>query len=515
MAFKVKNLSALDITVMGVSLNKGDSLDLSAHKTSAEIVTSLMGGELYDKIQGRMLTILTPSVDVPTLNLTDTQFNFLAHAGFFQGLQGEDDLKTPTGSTSSSIVTSSSSSGGLGTGASVDAFTRLRTSSPVTIFDDHSKYGNNTLVWETLANNGTLTNDTDSASIILSNNGTTDGNSIVRQTKAHFRYQPGKSQFIALTFSGNDFTDNVVKTIGYADGYNGIFFKINGSSLSLVKRSNSSGSVVETEVSQSNWNLDPLDGSGGSAITLNALKTQILIIDLQWLGVGRVRVGFDIDGKLYYVHEFIHANLLDKTYMGMGSLPLRSEIYNDGTAGGTSTFTCICGAVISEGGIESARGPQYSTNTGSSLIAVTTRVPLLSMRAKSTGPNSAINTGEIIPLDINLLATSQPIFYEIILNGTLTGASWSDFNSSLSLSQIDTSATGISGGVVIDSGYIAAGGNASSKGGTAGGSSISQYLVLVYAQLNQTQDVLTVVATRASASGTSDVGASITWQEQG
>lgn len=514
MSFRLKNLSALDITVLGNTVLKDEIIDLSSYASNQEIVQALVGGELYDKIQGRMLTIVTPAVDIPTIGLTDYQFNFLTHAGFFQGMQGIDDLKTPTNS-----ITASSILSGLGvsgtSSASYDAFSRTRTSSPVTIFDDHSKYGNNTMLWETLAVNGTLTNDTDSATIVLSNNGTADGNYIVRQTKAHFRYQPGKSQFIAVTFSGDDLTENVVKTIGYADGYNGIFFKINGSNLSIVKRSNSSGVVIETEIAQENWNIDPFNGNGISSIILDPTKVQILIIDLQWLGVGRVRVGFDIDGKIFYAHEFIHANIETTTYMGMGSLPIRSEIYNDGIAGGTSTFTQICSTVISEGGIESARGPQYSTNTGATLIDVTTRIPLLSIRAKSTGPNGAINTGEIIPLDINLLATAQPIFYEIILNGNLTGASWSDFSSSTSLTQKDTSASAVSGGIVIDSGYIASGGNASSKGSTSGISAISQYLVLVYAQLNQTQDVITVAVTRASASGTASVGASITWQEQG
>jgi hypothetical protein len=48
-----------------------------------------------------------------------------------------------------------------------------------------------------------------------------------------------------------------------------------------------------------------MDGTGRSGITLDVTKTQIFIVDLEWLGVGRVRLGFVIDGKIYYCHEIL------------------------------------------------------------------------------------------------------------------------------------------------------------------------------------------------------------------
>ena len=50
---------------------------------------------------------------------------------------------------------------------------------------------------------------------------------------------------------------------------------------SFVLRSSTSGAPVEREVQQSEWNIDPFDGTGPSGITLDFTCTQILLIDAQ------------------------------------------------------------------------------------------------------------------------------------------------------------------------------------------------------------------------------------------
>lgn len=95
--FRVKNLAPFPITVLGVSFTKTNQvIDLLTHKTAAEIKNSILYDEMYHKIQGKMICMTTPSEDIDSLGLTDSEYNILTHAGFFQGLMGTDDLKQPT-----------------------------------------------------------------------------------------------------------------------------------------------------------------------------------------------------------------------------------------------------------------------------------------------------------------------------------------------------------------------------------------------------------------------------------
>ena len=96
----------------------------------------------------------------------------------------------------------------------------------------------------------------------------------------------------------------------------------------FVKRSSVTGSLVNTEISQSNWNVDPLNGNGPSGLTLDLTKVQIIWFDFEWLGSGTVRCGFIINGVYIHCHSFQHANVTEGTYMTTASLPQRVEITN-------------------------------------------------------------------------------------------------------------------------------------------------------------------------------------------
>jgi hypothetical protein len=144
--------------------------------------------------------------------------------------------------------------------------------------------------------------------------------------------------------------------------------------------------VVNTRVAQSDWNQDPLNGTGPSGITLDASKAQILYMDVEWLGLGTVRMGFIIDGVFVPAHNFNHANLITTTYITTASLPLRYEMTNTGATASASTLKQVCSTVISEGGYE-LRGAQLSAgNTITSPRTLTTAgtfYPVVSIRLKT------------------------------------------------------------------------------------------------------------------------------------
>ena len=245
--------------------------------------------------------------------------------------------------------------------ANFDAFGRLRVSNPQTIFDSKLVYDAQPLYWSEELTNPSITStyDQPNARVILSVAGTSG--QAIRQTRRFFNYQPGKSQLIFQTFNAQNVESGVIKRIGYFDSSDGFFLELDGvgiTPVSLVRRS-SSGTATTT-VPQASWNLDTLDGSGGSAnpsgISLKLNATQILVLDFEWLGVGSARMGFVINGQIVYAHRFDCANIEANVYMQTPNLPLRYEI--DAPAlGGTGTLDCICGTVISEGGQGSTGSP--------------------------------------------------------------------------------------------------------------------------------------------------------------
>jgi hypothetical protein len=224
---------------------------------------------------------------------------------------------------------------------SIDAFGRWRVSNPETIFDSKQLHDNAPLIYDDQEVSGgstTSSHSTATASTTIGVGATTAGKR-VRQSFMRFNYQPGKSQLIfctgVLDKSGGG--TGITRGFGYYDDNNGLFLQDKEGVIQFVKRSSTSGSPVDTEVNQSSWNIDTMDGTGASGITLDFSKAQILVIDFEWLGVGRVRMGFVVDGIVYYCHQFNHANSVSTVYMSTPNLPVRYEIDNDGT-GAASTL---------------------------------------------------------------------------------------------------------------------------------------------------------------------------------
>lgn len=399
--------------------------------------------------------------------------------------------------------------------AALDAFARLRVSEIASIFDVQLQYDGHPLYWfEKTAGGGTTAHDLNNSAINLQV-GTSSGDSVIRQTKAYHRYQPGKSQYIILTGVLGDGKTNLTQRVGYYDSENGLFFDCVDGITGVTLRSKSSGNVVNTRFTQTNWNLDTLDGSSdsnnSSGINLDISKSQIFAIDLEWLSVGRVRMGFFMDGMLIYVHEFLNSNLIGGAYMTTANLPTRYEIENTGAVASATTLKQICSSVMSEGGFQEELGLPYGDSNGATEIAVTTRRPILSIRPKATF-NSIVNRGLIIPETFSVFADSNAAFIELVYNGTLTNDTFAKEQTN-SIVEVDIAADAISGGEVIFTDIVPAsgGGSPSSRQGNKGEDLLSN-LPLVLDIDGANPIPLTVVATSMVA-GAANCSANLNWRE--
>jgi hypothetical protein len=341
-------------------------------------------------------------------------------------------------------------------GTNTDAFGRLRVSQPYTLFDSQQRYAADNQFDTSTVNGASTTFLTNESSVQMSVAATTNSQA-VRQTFRSMSYQPGKGLLVLATFAMNTPTANIRQRVGYFNTQNGVFFQANGTTLSMVMRSDSlptpgTPSDIRT-VNQADWNGDKLDGTGASGITLDPSKTQIFWCDFEWLGVGSVRTGFVINGQYIVCHTFNNANDIGSVYMTTAILPVRYEITNLSNAV-TASMKQICSTVISEGGYEQYSPSHLARRTTKLATIGLTFKPVVSIRLASTALGAVVLPGRMQLLPI----TSQNYEVALFFNGTLTGASWSAVPTDANV-EMDTSATAITGGTLVQTDYVSASGS--------------------------------------------------------
>lgn len=423
------------------------------------------------------------------------------------GLAPLPGIETNTGNTATNTSDLLSAFQSAFPPARFDAFGRVRVSEPTTLLDIQTLYTKQPLLMDEILTGGaTSTLNTNRAGIAMA---VGPGGRAVRQSKQYATYQPGKSLLVEMTavmraspssqatVRVGYFDNTSDKSTGPANG-NGVFFQSDGTGNQLVLRSFVSGAQVDTVVQQAAWNVDPMDGTGPSGIVLDTTQSQIFVFDLQFLGVGTVRCGIEVNGILYWCHYFNNANINNSVYMSRASLPVRYEIES---TGGSETLECICSTVHSEGGFN-PRGAIFSQDTNTTLKSVGTgvNVPLISIRSKA-----AFNRVTINPASYSAITTSTGSFFiRAYLNATLTGASFASANAESAV-EYDTSATVVSGGILL--------GSVAFSSSTNGLISQFQSVVKLFATIAGVSDVLTITALKLDGGGADTVAASVSWEE--
>lgn len=393
-------------------------------------------------------------------------------------------------------------------GGNLDSFSRLRVSNPVNLFEAQLTYNLNDLMFDqiTSGSGASIAHDSTNRMALMTFSSTPSSGKAYMQTFDYIPYQPGKSQLCFITFNMIEAKTDVLKFAGYSDGVNGIEFQLNGSTKQFTVYS---GTTAGNEtVTQTNWNLDKLNGTGSSGVTLDVTKTQILVIDLQALYVGRVRVGFDIGGQIVYCHQFVHSNLIAYPYIQSANLPVRCGMTCNATVSTTMNF--ICCSVNSEGGDSEVRGRTFAVE-GTGTAGSSARAHILSVRPKTTY-NSITNRIKYILDSIDILVTgSNPIYWEVVLGQAISGTTtYTDVNTTYSGFEYNTAGT-ISGSpsLVILSGYTAA----SVQTKTATTKSINQKYPITLNAAGAARALGTISIIATGLGGTSACRACFNWRE--
>lgn len=419
-----------------------------------------------------------------------------------------------------------------GTGATaVDAFGRLRVAETFTLGDYKHLYAIDPNFNDKKLNGGDIQYNVNKACATM----TTTSNvasSAAHQTKFYHHYQPGKSQVIFSSVCFGYAQQNVTKRTGYFDDRDGIYFEqvggatANGTdngTLNFVVRSYAGGSASEATVGtykrrvpQSEWNIDPCDGTGPSKFNINTSKTQLIYIDFQWLGVGRVRCGFVHDGQIVLAHEYYCSNVLSEVYMSNPNLPVRCEILNTGTTSGGS-MDQICSTVMSEGGYTESGIDFTKIMIDARAVAAGATVPALAIRLKNTF-QSYPNRISVKLNNIALYPTGETMAFQIAKlpsEASLTGTlAWTDVDVDSGV-QYSIGATGYTAADadVLFGGYVTAGSSQNSLASASTGSISAAKKNIIVQNFDSSSSEVYVVLVTNMGNNAGTIRAGLQWRE--
>lgn len=326
----------------------------------------------------------------------------------------------------------------------MDAFGRLRTSAVHNLLDIKHVYDKNTLlVNEVTAGTATSVFSQEYARVRMSTSSNND--LVIRQTKTHPIYQPGKSQLFEASFSNFQLESNVIKRVGgftsttastYNSVFDGFFLESNGLTNTISFQLWRSGTTIYSAVTTS-WNSTEFDPNN-----LNWSNTNLMFVDYQWLGVGRMRFGLNLLGQTIYFTEHNCANNESYVYMSSPNQPIRYEIRQVGA--GSGNFDMICSQVSTEGALNAlfsyvgiTHSNQITLNTPATPNG--TKYPYIGFRLKQgyKGVNAQLvnsvivgvtNDLFVITLEFNPTLSSTPVWSGVtdspieysLQDGTLT-----------------------------------------------------------------------------------------------
>lgn len=388
---------------------------------------------------------------------------------------------------------------------SKDAFGRIRTSNTGQRLDGEFIYGKQDDYFDETTNNGSVTHNTAERDLTLAVTAAANGD-FAKMESYPVPYTPGNSQLIDIT--------GVLDLAG-----------IGGGTAEIFVRTSISGSAVETTYTQSTWQ----DLKVGE---VDWTTSHIFTMDFQSLKVGTIRFGMVVNGVLRPVLSVHNDNLRDSGYWQLANGSVYWHLYSDGTnsymeigygndnnaigfrykiaANANATMKAICATVKSEGGdaLWLMPGlPRAADNNTTARTVSTTELPVISIRPKTTF-NSLENLILALPKAYHI-NTNQPIHYHLIHDGALTDPVWADVDTNDSMMEYDVSATAISGGHKVGSGYLGTAGSAQTRAGQGDG---LLGKTLLWNRQNAVTGILSVVAVRTSGSDATCY-AGLEWEE--
>ncbi len=200
---------------------------------------------------------------------------------------------------------------------------------------------------------------------------------------------------------------------------------------------------------------DPLDGTGGSGMTIDPTKLNVFFINFQYLGAGAIDlwVESNITGEVFRVHRIKYAglNTVPSTYMPNFHFDIST--HNGATTEDMVVSTASCAYFVEGKSPFTEIHQPHHTSERQTKTSITTETALFTIRNKSTyasKPNFIDISLEGVAVSIEAGAANNLGTARLLKNATLGGTpSYSDINTTDSICDIDTSGTTVTGGKTI------------------------------------------------------------------
>ena len=292
-------------------------------------------------------------------------------------------------------------------------------------------------VTTTTANNGTVTHSGDIA--VISSSTTSNGSAQIESVDT-VEYVTGQEGFAFFTASFvNGGVANSLQHVGLFDDDDGYYLGFGGTGVDgtdAIIGYKKGG--TQTNIKQNNWNVDHLDGTGPSDLTVDFTQMNVFKISFGWLGVAPVT--WEIMGPDGTFHTFHKRDQTGETTGPHSSNP---------------TFP-VCMRVTKTSGSEDIIIHTASWNAGTVGLpaesafryfpahqdaTVTTEAVVLNIENQSTFQSKTNRvTTELVYLDIATDGTKTAEI-SVYKNLSISGASWSNVDATNSVSRTDTAGT--------------------------------------------------------------------------
>lgn len=237
----------------------------------------------------------------------------------------------------------------------LDSFGKLRTSGATMLGDYAFKDGLLPALFSArLGGAASIAHDDINHCAVLTNT-TASGDLVAFTSNTYHHYFPGISQLAVMTVACGDAGKvGLTRRWGYFDETAGFMFaQVNGVLRAQVRSEAQTGVAhLLADVAQANFNVDKLDGTGPSGMTISLLDDNIYWIDIQWLGAGRIRFGTYFRGQRIICHEYYHEGNGGFPHATTGSLPVCFNQVNTAGTASSSEMRAWCSAVLTEANLD-------------------------------------------------------------------------------------------------------------------------------------------------------------------
>jgi len=265
------------------------------------------------------------------------------------------------------------------------------------------------------------------------------------------RYRPGHEMIFMATTMYDVPEANVRQQHGLLDDMDGVSFGYEGTAFGIFFLEGGNEIVIP----QTTWNVDKCDGTGDfdtnrSSFNLDPSKFNIYKISFGWLGIAPI--SFSVYGGVnrgwVTCHVIDQTNVNGEPHLDNPSLPITMRIERTSGSGAdlhmhSSSWRA---SIIGGGKKADAQDRWFSFTDLEFTVVAGAEVPVFTLRNKGTfqGKNNhvAAELGIVrFTTDLN-----KSVAFTGVVNGSLTGASFTDINTANSIMSVDDSATAITGG---------------------------------------------------------------------